>query len=200
LPGFVTLARKRLPRLRLLLREEQTPRLVEQVQEGKLDLGLLALEAELGSLATRALYADPFVLAVPSSHPLAARRSAKEQELADEDVLLLEDGHCLRDQALSICRRAGARERDDFRATSLNTLVRMVASGAGVTLLPAMSLAAEVHAADKLTTLALERRPVRTVGLAYRSSSARLELLERLAELLRESAPRGTIALPSSRR
>lgn len=200
LPGLVALTRKRLPRLRLLLREDQTSNLVALVQEGKLDLALLALEAELGSLATRALYADPFVLAVPGSHALAGRKNAKEQDLADEEVLLLEDGHCLRDQALSICARAGARELGDFRATSLNTLVRMVASGAGVTLLPAMSLAAEVHGTDKLTTLTLERRPVRTIGLAYRSSSARTVLVDRLGELLREAAPRGTIALPPVRR
>lgn len=200
LPALVALTRKRLPRLRLLLREDQTSNLVALVQEGKLDLALLALEADLGSLATRALYADPFVLAVPGTHALAGRKNAKEQDLADEEVLLLEDGHCLRDQALSICARAGARELGDFRATSLNTLVRMVASGAGVTLLPAMSLAAEVHGADKLTTLALERRPVRTIGLAYRASSARTALVDRLGELLREAAPRGTIALPTARR
>ncbi|MEQ1890914.1 MAG: LysR substrate-binding domain-containing protein [Planctomycetota bacterium] len=200
LPGLVAVLRKRLPRLRLLLREDQTSHLVEQVQEGKLDLALLALEAELSTLATRALYADPFVLAVPDTHALAGRKSAKEQDLADEDVLLLEDGHCLREQALAICRRTDARELGDFRATSLNTLVRMVSSGAGVTLLPAMSVATEVHGQDKLTTLALERRPVRTIGLAYRASSARLALFERLAEHLCETAPRGTIALPSARR
>lgn len=200
LPALVAAARKKLPRLRLLLREEQTGRLVEQVQAGKLDLALLALEADLGALETRALYADPFVLAVPGTHELAARKQAKEQDLAEEPVLLLEDGHCLRDQALSICRRGGARELADFRATSLNTLVRMVASGAGITLLPAMSLEHEIHGQDKLATLALERRPVRTIGLAYRASTARRALFERLSELLREHAPRGTIALPATRR
>ena len=200
LPALVAASRKKLPHLRLLLREEQTGRLVEQVQAGKLDLALLALEADLGALETRALYADPFVLAVPGTHELAARKQAKEQDLADEPVLLLEDGHCLRDQALSICRRGGARELADFRATSLNTLVRMVASGAGITLLPAMSLEHEIHGQDKLATLTLERRPVRTIGLAYRGSTARRALFERLSELLREHAPRGTIALPATRR
>jgi len=200
LPALVAAARKKLPKLRLLLREDQTARLVEQVQAGKLDLALLALEADLGALETRTLYADPFVLTVPGTHALAARKQAKEQDLAEESVLLLEDGHCLRDQALAICRRGGARELGDFRASSLNTLVRMVASGAGITLLPAMSLEHEIHGQDRLTTLPLERRPVRTIGLAYRASTARRALFERLSELLREHAPRGTIALPGTRR
>ena len=158
LPGAIAPPRKRFPKLRLLLREDTTAQLVERVRDGKLDLALLALEAELGSLATLALYSDPFVLVAPTGHALAQRKLARARDLADEDVLLLEDGHCFRDQALSLCQRAGARELDDFRATSLNTLVRMVASGTGVTLLPAMAVATEVRPQERLVTLPLERR------------------------------------------
>jgi LysR family hydrogen peroxide-inducible transcriptional activator len=200
LPGAVGPLRKRFPKLRLLLREDRTARLVEGVQAGKLDCALLALEADLGSLVTLPLYSDPFVLVAPAAHPVAAKKSAREQDLADEDVLLLEDGHCLRDQALSICRRGGARELGDFRATSLNTLVRMVASGTGVTLLPTMALADEVHARDRLVALPLERRPARTIGLAWRASSTRIRLYELVGELLVEHAPKGTVAIAARRR
>jgi LysR family hydrogen peroxide-inducible transcriptional activator len=200
LPSVVGALRKRYPKLRLLLREERTARLVERVQEGKLDLALLALEAELGNLETLALYSDPFVVVAPAGHALAARKLARAQDLADEEVLLLEDGHCFRDQALSLCQRAGARELGDFRATSLNTLVRMVASGTGLTLLPAMAVASEVRAQDHLVTLPLERRAARTIGLAFRASTSRRATFERLAELLVEHAPKGTTVVPRGRR
>jgi LysR family hydrogen peroxide-inducible transcriptional activator len=200
LPPAMGPLRKAFPHLRFLLREDQTAHLVERVLAGQLDLALLALEAELGSLATRALYADPFVLAVPAAHQLAARKAAREDDLAERDVLLLEEGHCLRAQALSICQRAGAHELGDFRATSLNTLVRMVAGGSGVTLLPAMSLPVEVHAGDRVATLPLERRPSRTIGLAWRASSGRTRLFELLARVLVEHAPKGTRPIAQGRR
>jgi len=199
LPDFVPALRRKFPALRLRLQEDQTARLVERVSAGRLDLCLLALEVELGSLVARPLYFDPFVLAVPAGHELAARKSVPERELAGEEVLLLDDGHCLRDQALSICSRAGARELTDFRATSLNTLVRMIAGGTGVTLLPAMALHAEVHARDRLALVPLERRAGRTIGLAWRATSPRTQAFERLAELLVEHAPRGTTPLPRGR-
>jgi len=200
LPAAIAALRRRFPRLRLLLREDRTARLVARVQEGKLDLALLALEADLGNLETLALYSDPFALVVPADHALAERKLARAQDLAEEDVLLLEDGHCFRDQALSLCQRGGARELDDFRATSLNTLVRMVASGTGVTLLPAMSVATEVRPQDRLVTLPLERRASRTIGLAWRRSTPRRETFERIAEVLAEHAPKGTVAVPRGRR
>lgn len=195
LPGVMAPLRRAFPKLRLLLREDQTRHLVERVQAGQLDLALLALEADLGTLATRALYADPFLLAAPATHPVTTRKTAREEDLAERDVLLLEEGHCLRAQALAICQRAGAHELGDFRATSLNTLVRMVAGGAGVTLLPAMSLPVELHAGDRVVTLPLERRPSRTIGLAWRPSSPRTRLFEQLARVLIEHAPPGTKAI-----
>jgi LysR family hydrogen peroxide-inducible transcriptional activator len=199
LPGLIAPLKKRFPKLRLLLREDTTAQLVERLQDGRLDLALLALEAELGSLETLPLYSDPFVLVAPATHPVAARKSVREQDLDDQGVLLLEDGHCLRDQVFSICKRAGAHELGDFRATSLNTLVRMVASGTGITLLPAMALPAEVHAQDRLVTLPLERRAARTIGLAWRHSTPRRATFELLARLCIEHAPRGTTSLARGR-
>lgn len=200
LPRAVAAVRRRFPKLRLFLREDRTAQLVERVQSGELDLALLALEAELGSLATLPLYADPFVLVVPADHALAGRKSVREDDLAEGDVLLLEDGHCLRDQVLRICKRGGAHELGDFRATSLNTLVRMVAGGSGLTLLPAMAVPAEIHPQDRVLTLPLERRPSRTIGLAFRASSPRRALFERLATVLSETPPKGTIALARGRK
>ena len=200
LPVAIGPLRKRFPKLRLLLREDQTTHLVDLVQRGSLDLALLALEVELGSLEKLPLYVDPFVVAVPAGNTLAARKTVREQDLADQQVLLLEDGHCLRDHALSICKRAGARELADFRATSLNTLVRMVAGGTGVTLLPAMALPVEVHSQDRVVALALERREVRTIGLAWRPSTPRRATFELLGQVLAEHAPKGTLPVPRGRR
>lgn len=195
LPGLMAPLRKRCPNLRLLLREEPTASLVAHVQEGKLDLALLAFEAELGALETHTLYADPFVLIAPAGHALATRKLVRLQDLAGEEVLLLEDGHCLRHQALALCQQAGAHELGDFRATSLNTLVRMVASGTGLTLLPSMAVRFEVRAQDKLAVVPLERRPSRSIGLAWRASTPRRATFEELALLLVEHAPEGTVAL-----
>jgi LysR family hydrogen peroxide-inducible transcriptional activator len=200
LPVAIGHLRRRFPKLRLLLREDQTAHLVDMVQRGSLDLALLALEADLGSLETLPLYVDPFVVAVPAGNALAARKTVGEQELADQEVLLLEDGHCLRDHALSICKRAGARELDDFRATSLNTLVRMVAGGTGITLLPSMALPVEVHTRDHVVTLALERREVRTIGLAWRPSTPRRATFEELGAVLAAHSPKGTLPVPRGRR
>jgi LysR family hydrogen peroxide-inducible transcriptional activator len=199
LPGLIAPLRKRCPKLRLFLREDTTAHLVERVQAGQLDLALLALEAELGTLATLPLYSDPFVLALPLGHALAAKKSVRIADLAGEDVLLLEDGHCLRDQALEICQRAGAHELGDFRATSLNTLVRMVAGGAGLTLLPTIALASEIRPQDRIATIPLERRAGRTIGLAWRSSTPRRATFECLAQLCSEHAPKGTTPVPRGR-
>jgi len=199
LPDAVPALRRRFKKLRLLLREEQTPQLIADLESGRLDLGLLALEAELGGLRTLPLYADPFLLAVPPGHRLAGRKQAQERDLAGEEVLLLEDGHCLRNQALSLCARAGAHELGDFRATSLNTLVRMIAGGNGVTLLPSMAVASEVRPSERLQLLRLERGAQRTIGLAWRASSPRSQTFQRIAEVLTEKAPPGTIPLTRRR-
>jgi LysR family hydrogen peroxide-inducible transcriptional activator len=198
LPAVVPILRKKFRNLRLFLQEDRTARLVELTSRGRLDLCLLALEADLGALETRALFFDPFVLALPADHKLASRKKVREQELADEEVLLLADGHCLRDQALAICSRGGAQELGDFRATSLNTLVRMVAGGTGITLLPAMAVSQEIQARDRLSAVALERGG-RTIGFAWRRSSPRIRAYELLTQVFLENAPKGTVELPKAR-
>jgi LysR family hydrogen peroxide-inducible transcriptional activator len=186
LPQAMGAVRERHAKLRLLVREGQTSELVRLVLGGKLDLALLAIEADLESLQSTPLFSDPFVLAMPAGHPLARRRLVSEQDLAGEEVLLLEEGHCLRDQAWTLCDRAGATEAGDFRATSLGTLVQMVAGGIGLTLLPTMATSVELGFTGDIVTRSFRKpAPCRTIGLAWRPTSARKAEFEMLGETLR---------------
>lgn len=185
LPGV----RATYPKLRLVLREDQTARILADLDAGRLDACLLALPVP-GDLAQKTLYREEFLLAAPVGHPLLARKRVREADLAGETTLLLEDGHCLRDQALAICQTAGAVEAAELRATSLPTLVQMVASGLGITLLP--ELAANVLVKGPRSGVGLARlvdHPGRTVGLVWRMSSARGRefglLSERIQELVK---------------
>ena len=135
LPEAVPAVLARFPRIKLLFREDKTEVLVASLEEGKLDAAVLALEADIGELAHAVIADDPFVLAAPKKHALARKRTIAAADLEGETVLLLDDGHCLRGQALSYCASAHANEAS-FRATSLSTLAQMVSSGVGVTLLP----------------------------------------------------------------
>jgi LysR family hydrogen peroxide-inducible transcriptional activator len=185
LPRVLPRVRKRHPRLRLLLVEDQTSHLVRRLSEGELDLLLLALEADLGEAETLPLFKDTFLLAAPPGHALAGRRSIRESDLAGEQVLLLEDGHCLRDQALSVCKAGGATERQDFRASSLSTLIQMVAHGIGVTLVPAMAGDGPSPPRSQLRLVPFSRpQPYRTIGFAWRKTSPRKEEFRLLAGLL----------------
>lgn len=210
LPSVLPRARSEFPELRAFLREEKTADVVELVTRGTLDVGVVALEADLGSLASRPLFRDDFVLAMPVGHRLASRAAVSEADLAGEKVLLLDDGHCLRDQALAVCDRAGAGENNELRATSLRTLVQMIAGDEGVTLLPQMAVAAEA-APDSGIVVRRFRAPAphRTIGLVWRASSPRAVELEMLAGVFLEaveappveaSRPRSPRARPRRRR
>jgi LysR family hydrogen peroxide-inducible transcriptional activator len=174
LPAVLPAVRRAHPALRLELHEAQTFDLVAALERGELDLLLLALEAPLGDAATHPLFEDPFILAIPRGHRLADRKRIREADLAGETVLLLEDGHCMRDQALSICASAGASELGDFRASSRTTLVHMAASGAGVTLLPTLATRGSATLDRDLSLVPFVRPvPKRTIGLAWRRTSPR---------------------------
>jgi len=173
LPRALPRVRSRHPELRLRLREAQTADLVAALERGELDVLLLALEAALGGFETLELFRDPFHVALPADHRLARRRRLREQDLADQPVLLLDDGHCLRAQALAVCREAGAEEQSDFRATSLGTLIEMVCGGAGVTLLPELALERETRRSGLAVVPFAKPAPHRTIGLAWRPSSGR---------------------------
>ena len=139
LPRVAREIHKALPRLELQLYEYQTGPMLEKLEAGKIDLGILALPVDMEGLEARQLYEEPFEVAIPREHPLAKKKDISVEDLKDETLLLLEDGHCLRDQALDVCAGVGVHEKQDFRATSLETLRQMVATGAGITLLPTLA-------------------------------------------------------------
>jgi LysR family hydrogen peroxide-inducible transcriptional activator len=137
-------------------------------------------------LETEALYDEPFTLAVPSTHPLASRDKAKLEDIKDETLLLLEDGHCLRDHALSVCSRIRVNQDQDYRATSLETLRQMVAAGHGITLLPELAASTPVGTARGLKIKPFAKpAPVRTVGAVWRKSTTRGAAIEAVIATLR---------------
>jgi LysR family transcriptional regulator, hydrogen peroxide-inducible genes activator len=189
LPALLPSVRKRFPRLELILREDQTHRLLANLAVGQIDVALLAIPVP-GDVTTAAIARETFLLAAPRGSPLLGRRGRlTERDLEDQTVLLLEDGHCLRDQALAVCERGGAVESVEVRATSLPTLVQMVAGGLGVTLLPEAAAEALVQARGPVAVAELGKPPPgRTLGLAWRTSSARLREFRLLAEVMSEAA------------
>ncbi|MFM7687132.1 MAG: LysR substrate-binding domain-containing protein [Actinomycetota bacterium] len=189
LPHTVPAVRERFPQLELLLVEDKTEVLLQRLQDGKLDVAVLALPVEGDHLHAEPLFEEDFVLAVPSDHPLAhARRKVNLSVLSGEQLLLLEEGHCLRAQALSVCQLHGAGERAGYRATSLETLRQMVAGGVGITLMPELSVRPPVpdYRGVRLLTFT-DPAPSRRVGFVWRSTSAFGTFLPRLAEVFRSS-------------
>src|ERR1700733_2859871 len=173
LPLVALKIRKALPRLELMLYEYQTEPMLERLHNGDIDVGILALPVQAEGLATRALYEEPFVAALPAAHRLAARSQLRAEDLNGETLLLLEDGHCLRDQALAVCSRSGVHEQQDFRATSIETRRQVVATGAGVTLLPALAVHGAYGAAKGMAVIPFARPvPSRKIGALWRKSSA----------------------------
>ncbi len=183
LPRLMPVLRGAFPNLRLFVREDVTKALVDRLASNRLDLLLVALPCECGDAETLAVSRDEFVVALPKGHRLAGRARVPPAVLARERMLLLEDGHCMRDQALALC--GGAGEQEGFAATSLHTLAQMVAGGLGVTLLPRMAVDAGVTAGADI-----ELRPLsggsawRTIGLAWRQRSPRADEYRALAPLL----------------
>ena len=190
LPRVAPAIRRALPRLELRLYEYQTAPMLERLRGGELDVGILALPVELNGLEARELYREAFMVALPERHPLAAHDTLRAADLKGETLLLLEDGHCLRDQALEVCSRVGVREPQDFRATSLETLRQMVATGAGVTLLPELAVRGAYRSARGVALRPFARpAPVRHVGAVWRKTSARRAAIDALGRLIAEHAP-----------
>ena len=200
LPHVLPRIRARFPRLELLLVEEKTDQILARLRDGRLDAGLLALPLHDEQLHVEPLFEEPFVLAVPESHPFARRGKPLELgDLDDQHLLLLEEGHCLRDQALDVCRAAGASEHDGFRATSLETLRQMVAAGVGITLLPTLAVQPPVPPSPDVRLLPFKgRAPSREIAMAWRRSSAMGGFLAQLAQEFR-ALPRELLRpVPSS--
>ena len=191
LPRLMPALRAAFPRLRLFLREDTTARLVDRLTGNRLDLLLLALPCDCGGADVMPVARDGFVVALPPNHRLAGEEQIPMSALAAERLLLLEDGHCLRDQALAVCGLL-AGEQDGFAATSLHTLVQMVASGLGITLLPKLAVASGILEGTELVLRPLSGPGAwRTLGLAWRPNAPRAADYRALASHLVEIC-RGT--------
>jgi LysR family hydrogen peroxide-inducible transcriptional activator len=185
LPRVALRIRKALPTLELMLYEYRTEQILERLHNGELDAGILALPVDSDALSSRVLYEEPFVAALPAAHRLAARAQVRAEDLHAEVLLLLEDGHCLRDQALAVCSRSGAQEKHDFRATSIETLRQMVATGAGITLLPQLATEGAYGSVKGLAIRPFARPvPTRQIGAIWRNSTARLPAIEAVCDLI----------------
>lgn len=189
LPEVVPALVKHYPKLKLRLREEKTALLMRDLDEGRLDAALLALDTELGRAVEHEVIAeDPFVVASPPGHPLERKKQVRLRDLDDEDVLLLEDGHCFRSQTLALCTRVGAREVD-FRATSLTTLAQMVMASGSVTLLPQLAVSMENRQGQLVVRPFAPPGPGRTIALVWRPGHPRQEALRAIAGTLRSAWP-----------
>jgi LysR family hydrogen peroxide-inducible transcriptional activator len=188
LPHVVPEIHARFANLELLLVEEKTDVVLSQLRDGRLDAGVLALPVPGDQLHAEPLFTEQFVLAAPVGHPLAASgEPIPVASLADQDMLLLEEGHCLRDHALSVCKMTGASERRGFRATSLETLRQMVSAGVGVTLLPELAVQAPVATSPDITLVRFtDPVPSRDVAMFWRSTSVFRDVLPDIAALVRD--------------
>jgi LysR family hydrogen peroxide-inducible transcriptional activator len=187
LPRVAPKLQRGLPKLQLMLHEHQTAPLVAGVVEGVLDLAILALPADTRGLQTRSLFAEAFLVAMPERHPLAAHRRLKASDLADQKLLLLEEGHCLRDQALDVCSRVGIEEQD-FRATSLETLRQMVAAGLGITLLPRLATEGPFSTARGLAVRPFAPpAPSRLIGAAWRRTTTRGDAIAAVCNIIQRT-------------
>jgi LysR family transcriptional regulator, hydrogen peroxide-inducible genes activator len=191
LPAALPELHRRFPALKLQLRETLTSNLVRELVTGDLDVILIALPIDDPEVETLHLFDDRFVLATKAAARNKRLRHADAAMLGEERLLLLEEGHCLRDQALSYCHMLTPEARDSFGASSLATIVQMVANGYGITLLPEMAIASEVHHRGDIRLLRFRApEPKREIGLAWRKTSPRKTGFAQLAKLLRDIAPR----------
>ncbi|MGR5147454.1 DNA-binding transcriptional regulator OxyR [Photobacterium alginatilyticum] len=186
LPHIIPQLKASFPQLELFLHEAQTHQLVRQLEEGKLDCIILAAVKETEHFIELPLYNEPMVLAVPEEHPWAKKETLDMAQLNGETLLMLGDGHCLRDQAMGFCFAAGAHEDGSFKATSLETLRNMVAAGSGITLLPKLATPKEQNRDGVSYVKACDPVPTRLITLAYRPGSPLRGRYEKIAELINQ--------------
>jgi LysR family transcriptional regulator, hydrogen peroxide-inducible genes activator len=181
-PALVPLIRQQLPNIRLMLVEEKTEPLLQQLSSGQIDAALLALPVADDSLQVMPLFTDEFLLALACDHALAGKTAISMHDLQGEDLLLLDEGHCLRGQALQVCQLAGVVEAQDVRATSLETLRQMVRAGTGVTFMPGIAVREEAGICYRPFQ---GQAPSRTIALVWRKTTARSALFEVIGGLIR---------------
>lgn len=183
LPLIIPSLSKKFPKVSFYLVEEQTALLIEKLKTGKLDAAFLAPPVTETGFISSMLFKEEFLLAVSKTHDLAKRKAVKQNDLDNQTVLLLEEGHCMREQTLALCHKMKAAEAQNFRATSLETLRHMVATGNGVTLMP--KLAEQQN--DNISYIPFNSpKPVRTIGLYWRVSTAKKPLLENMVTQIKQ--------------
>ncbi len=181
-PTLVPKITKALPQLKLVLIEEKTQALLDRLKRGELDAALLALPIHDDQLEVLTLFDDAFLLAVPPAHALAKHKQINQSDIHGEKLLLLEEGHCLRDQALEVCHLAGSEEEQDFRATSLETLRQMVKAGTGITFMPNIAIQPNEQGIHYVPFQ--KPAPHRTIALVWRKTSVRRAVIDKLLALL----------------
>jgi LysR family hydrogen peroxide-inducible transcriptional activator len=187
LPQTVSVLTKRYPDLKLYLTEDRTSRLVDQLRARTLDAAFIALPWDAPGIETMTLFDDEFLLAAPAGHPLTRKNGLSPEDLKDEDLLLLDDGHCLREHALSVCRLKPGPGRDQVSATSLGTLVNMVAGGLGVSLIPRLATDHGLALGPDVALRAFVTPVIgRHIGIAWKAGSPRAAEARQLGELVRE--------------
>jgi LysR family hydrogen peroxide-inducible transcriptional activator len=189
LPRFIPVLHDRLPRLELYLREDTTANLLAALQDGDLDLLLLALPYKMRQVEIMRLFRDPFRLACRQGTTRVDPHNYRFDRLQRDSVLLLEDGHCLRDHALAACRIRKQEKVSRFAASSLLTLVQMVNADLGITYLPALAEGSALLADSNVKTYRLEESAYREVGLVWRSGGARDQEYRSLGNIIRECRP-----------
>lgn len=199
LPHVVPQIVAKFPKLELMLFEEKTEIILKKLHDGELDAGILALPIHDDTLHSEFLFEEPFVLAVPATHRMAKQKKVKLSDLAEERLLLLDDGHCLRDQALEVCQIAGAVERSGFRATSLETLRHMVSANVGMTLLPALAVRPPAPATANVVLIPFaDPQPHRRIAMVWRRTSALTVFLSELVQSFK-NLPNGALEIAKSK-
>ncbi len=178
-PKVVSKISKKFPKLKLLLVEEKTEELLRKLKTGEIDAAFIAMPQDDEVLEVQKIFSEEFLLAVPLKHSLAKNKKVDKKDLKGAELMLLEDGHCLRDQALEACSILGAFEQQDFRASSLETLRQMIINGSGITLMPEIAVKKE----DKISYVKIINAPKRTIGLYWRKSAAQNILMKEIGKI-----------------
>lgn len=181
-PNLVSEVRAKLPNLCLILIEEKTSILTQKLLDGELDAALLALPVHDPHFECQHLFDDEFLLAVSTDHELAGHDCVEQNALTDHRLLLLEEGHCLRDQALEICQLQGVNEEQEFRATGLETLRQMVKAGTGITFMPKIAIQSDESGINYITISGTP--PKRKIGLVWRKTTARQNVIDCFADMI----------------
>lgn len=188
LPVFLLAAKESYPKLKIFVREDQTASLLTRLRDGTLDVALMALPYPTPHLEAEVVGEEEVALCLPVGHPLAGRTTIRAEELGEIPLLTLEDGHCLRDHALSVCTMINTPRNEVYQATSLATLVQMVRTGLGAALLPKMAVETETANCEEVCVRAIKpSRPVRQIALVWRDTAVKAAEYRQVAEILRRT-------------